>query len=187
MKKIQGTVDTRGSPRARLQSLVILVMGWQKTGRFLLNWMCPVALAGIYLNASFRNPTLYVTEMGGPSAVEKGTDGKATWAAMSPTARSLGPQLGAWALCYAIIVAGFLFFEPTQRTHQLMARLQSFIMLVWWQIVWYGAMAPNPDYAPMDAATYMEQMSGGELFMGVLFVYFGFFVDGEEEKSAKGD
>ena len=49
--------------------------------------------------------------------------------------------------------------------------------------------APSPPVFAFHAMRehYMEQMSGGELFMGVLFVYFGFFVDGEEEKSAKGD
>ena len=62
---------------------------------------------------------------------------------MSPTARGLGPQLGGWAICYATIVAGFLYFEPTQRTHQLMSKINAFLMIIWWQVVWYLAMLPN--------------------------------------------
>ena len=111
---------------------------------------------------------------------------KDTWNNMSPTARGLGPQLGGWAICYATIVAGFLYFEPTQRTHQLMSRLHAFLMIVWWQVVWYLAMLPSKDFAPMDAMTYFYSMSLGEIMIGLVYVYCGWFIDTpSDEKISK--
>ena len=147
--------------------------------RFVLNWLIPVALSGIY-GTALLDPKLFFAE--GRSAVEAGSDPAELWSKMSPSARAIGPQLGGWVLCYVFIVAGFLFFENTQRTHQLMARLQAVIMLVLWPIIWYGAMASNKDFAPMDAALYFKQMSLGETILGLGYAYCGFFVDGEEEK-----
>jgi hypothetical protein len=142
--------------------------------RFALNWVVPVVLGGLYGHATFVDPIRFVTE--GASAVEPGSVPAELWRAMSPTARGLGPQLGGWAVCYALVVGGFLACEPTQRTHQLMSRIQAVIMLGWWPAVWYGAMAPNADYRPMDAWTYLQQMSIGETVMGVAFAYCGWFV-----------
>ena len=89
--------------------------------RFGLNWLVPVML-GVLYGSALLDPKLFFAE--GRSAVEAGSNAADLWAKMSPSARGIGPQLGGWAFCYVIIVAGFLFFENTQRTHQLMARLQ---------------------------------------------------------------
>ena len=40
----------------------------------------------------------------------------------------------------------------------LMARANTFIMLGWWPLVWYGVMLPNKDYAPMSAMTYFKAL-----------------------------
>ena len=135
-----------------------------------------------YLQAIFFDPTKFV---GDQSPTVPGSIPKETWAAMSPTARGLGPQLGGWAICYAFIVAGFLYWEPTERTHELMSKLNAFLMLVWWPIVWYGAMLPNKDYSPMDAKTYLVDMSIGEVVIGIMYVYCGWFVRTPKEKHAK--
>ena len=63
--------------------------------------------------------------------------------------------------------------SPTARTHTLMSRCNTFIMLGWWPLVWYGAMLPNKDYAPMDAMTYFKTMSVGETVMGIMYAYCG--------------
>ena len=145
--------------------------------RFVLNWIIPVALTVIY-GTALLDPKLFFAE--GRSAVEAGSNPADLWSKMSPSARAIGPQLGGWAFCYVTIIAGFLIFENTQRTHQLMSRLQAFVMLVVWPIIWYGAMAPNKDFAPMDAALYFEQMSLGETILGLGYIYCGWFVDGNE-------
>ena len=149
-------------------------MPWQTTLRFVLNWLVPVILTALYGHALFVDPVRFVAE--GVSAVEPGSVPAETWAAMSPTARGLGPQLGGWCLCFAFITGGFLFFEPTQRTHQLMSKLLAFVMLGLWPAVWYLGMAPRDDYAPMSAATYFQQMSVGETILGVAYAYCGWFV-----------
>ena len=154
-------------------------MSWKTWFRFGANWLIPLVLTSTYLRAMFLDPTKFV---GDESPTEPGLIPKETWNAMSPTAKGLGPQLGGWAICYAIIVGGFLYFEPTQRTHQLMSKLNAFVMLVWWQIVWYAAMLPNQDFAPMDAKTYFYSMSLGEILLGLVYVYCGWFVETPEEK-----
>ena len=157
-------------------------MTWQTWFRFGANWFLPLVLLVTYLQAMFFDPTKFV---GDQSPTVPGSIPKETWAAMSPTAKGLGPQIGGWAICYAIIVAGFLYWEPTERTHELMSKLNAFLMLVWWPIVWYGAMLPNKDYAPMDAKTYLIDMSVGEVIIGIVYVYCGWFVRTAEEKHAK--
>ena len=157
-------------------------MTWQTWFRFSANWFLPLVLLLTYLHAMFFDPTKFV---GDQSPTVPGSIPKETWAAMSPTAKGLGPQLGGWAICYAVIVAGFLYLEPTERTHELMSKLNAFLMLVWWPIVWYGAMLPNKDYAPMDAKTYFYDMSIGEVIIGIVCVYCGWFVRSAEEKHAK--
>ena len=86
-------------------------MTWQTWFRFSANWFLPIVLLVTYLHAMFFDPTKFV---GDQSPTVPGSIPKETWAAMSPTAKGLGPQLGGWAICYAMIVAGFLYFEPTE-------------------------------------------------------------------------
>ena len=57
-----------------------------------------------------------------------------------------------------------------------MSRLQAFVMLVWWPVVWYLGMAMKDDYAPMDYKTYLTQMTPGETVLGAIYVYLGWFV-----------
>ena len=159
-------------------------MTWQSSVRVVANWIIPLVLIATYLHAMFIDPTQFV---GDQSPTEPGSIPKETWAAMSPTAKGLGPQLGGWAICYAIVVAGFLFFEPNERTHQLMSRINAFVMLVWWQIVWYVAMLPNKDYSPMTAKTYFNDMSFGEIILGLIYVYCGWFVKTPEADKCRKD
>ena len=67
-------------------------MSLQTKLRFVMNWLVPVILGGMYSHALFVDPVRFVTE--GVSAVATGNVPAETWAAMSPTARGLGPQLG---------------------------------------------------------------------------------------------
>ena len=99
-----------------------------------------------------------------------------TWGAMSPTARGLGPQLGGWAVCYAFLNLAFLYCEPTERTHQLISKCNALIMLVWWPVVWYGAMLPNEDYSPIGFTTYLKSMSIGETVLGMIYLFCGWCV-----------
>ncbi|KAK3279216.1 hypothetical protein CYMTET_12889 [Cymbomonas tetramitiformis] len=147
--------------------------------RKLANWLIPVLLTFQYLMAMFIDPTPFVGDL---SPTVPGTDPKATWAGMSPTARGLGPQLAGWAICYCIIMAGFMTFENTERTHQLMSRINAFIMLVWWPIVWYGAMLPKEDYSGIDATVYFYQMSIAETIMGIIYLALGFLVPADKTK-----
>ena len=157
-------------------------MSWNIWFRFGANWFLPMILIFTYLHAMFIDPTQFV---GDASPNVPGSIPKETWNLMSPTAKGLGPQLGGWALCYAFIVAVFLYFEPTQRTHQLMSQLNAFLMLVWWQVVWYLAMLPNQDYSPMDAKVYFNSMSMMEILIGLVYVYCGWFVSDSEAKTVK--
>ena len=58
-------------------------------------------------------------------------------------------------------------------------------MLVWWQVVWYLAMLPNEDFAPIDAKTYFYSMSFGEILIGLVYVYCGWFIGTSDEKISK--
>ena len=137
-----------------------------------------------YLHAMFFMTTRFVGDL---SPIAPGSIPAETWNEMSPTAKALGPQLGGWAICYSIIIAGFLYFEPTQRTHQLISKLNAFIMLVWWPTLWYGAMLPNKDYAPIDAMTYVKAMTIGETVLGLVYAYCGWCVDASEEVKVATD
>ena len=69
-----------------------------------------------------------------------------------------------------------------------MSKLQAFVMLVLWPAVWFLAMSPNKDFAPMSAALYFQQMSIGETVLGLGYAYCGWFVSAEEtEKRRRSD
>ena len=82
-------------------------------------------------------------------------------------------------------MAGFLWCEPTERTHQLMSKINTVIMLVWWPVVWYGAMLPNKEFAPMDFSTYFWSMSAGETAMGIVYAYCGWFILTEQKEKVR--
>ena len=41
------------------------------------------------------------------------------------------------------------------------------------------------DFAPIDAKTYFYSMSFGEILIGLVYVYCGWFIGTSEEKAAK--
>ncbi len=126
--------------------------------------VCFILLA-TYIPAIFFDPIKFVGDL----SPNDGTDPSLTWKNTPPTSRGLGPQLGAWALCWVTCMLCFMIFEPTERTHVLVSRQNAIIMFIVWPLTWYLGMVPNPDFAPMNAETYFWTMSVPETIMGVVF------------------
>ena len=76
----------------------------------------------------------------------------------------------------------FLIGSPDKKTRILLARSNAIIMLVVWPVIWYGAMLPNKDYAPMDFDTYLYDMTIGETVMGIIYLITGWVVPPAVEK-----
>ena len=140
--------------------------------RFVANWLVPAMLSALYIPAIFLNPSSFLTPDLAPISP---SDPPSLWASTPPTARALGPQLGGWALCYALFAASFLLFENTPRMHQLAARTNFAIMIFLWPAVWYAAIMPNPDFAMPDFKIF-TQLSAGEVSLGLVYAYTGFWV-----------
>lgn len=153
--------------------------------RKVANWAIPIILFVTYFKPLFGDdPTPFVGDL---SPSEPGSDPVEIWNATPPTARGLGPQLAGWCYCWVTCMVTFLVGAPDEKTHILLARSNAIIMLVVWPIIWYGAMLPKADYAPMNFETYLYDMSIGEIVMGIVFLYTGWFVPPFVETETKED
>lgn len=147
------------------------------------NWAVPIVLLTTYFPPLFGDPTAFVGDL---SPSEKGRSPAEIWAETPPTSRGLGPQLAGWAFCLVTCKLTFLISNPNdERTHILLARSSAINMLIVWPVIWYLAMLPKKDYAPMDFDTYMYDMSTTEIVMGVVFVITGWFVPPAEKPETK--
>lgn len=107
------------------------------------------------------------------------------WAQTPPTVKYVAIQAGGFAVCMCIIIGGMLAFQPG--CEQALCKSVALVM-VYWQLVWYGGMLGRIDAADeykRDCMAYFKKETIQEIVLGSIFAYLGFIAIGSEDDADK--
>jgi len=150
--------------------------------RKFINWVIPLVLIVTYLYPVFVDPSSDLEDLS-PIEVDKTRieDRFELWMHSPPEEKDPPIKIAAWALCWATGMLFVLMGEPTEQTHVQLAKFSAVTMLVVWPMIWY-VLPVEEDYRYPKFETHFYDVSTGEIVMGVIYAYLGWYVPPEKEK-----
>lgn len=136
---------------------------------------CFYTQAVLYNHLAFVDFNLFAKPCADPNSKETAEE---RWAHTPTEARGAAVSCGGWCVANAIILGCMPVFEPGCQRGLCIAVI---VTMVWWQIVWYGAMwgrVDADDEHKLPAKNWILAETLQELVIICLCSYFVFFVHG---------
>eukprot|EP00927_Polykrikos_kofoidii_P052711 TRINITY_DN46632_c0_g1_i1.p1 TRINITY_DN46632_c0_g1~~TRINITY_DN46632_c0_g1_i1.p1 ORF type:complete len:157 (-),score=16.10 TRINITY_DN46632_c0_g1_i1:38-508(-) len=133
-----------------------------------------VLLTLIYSHAIWLKPSRFVSDL---AFAEPGADAQEVWDSTPAAAKGTSIQTGGWVICLMIFIGGMMIFEPG--CQKALCKCFALIM-VFWQLVWYGAMhgrIDRMDVYQRDFMAYFKKETIQEIVLFVIFGYLGFIAE----------